>query len=88
MFPYSERPTAPIFNLPNELLAEVASHCTVHHPHDGHVISIGGVASLSLVSRRMRVNAIPHLFKHVLITSERQFKSLAVVPCHLLGFIR
>jgi len=82
------RPSALILRLPNELLAEIAGYCTTYHPSADHAIDIQGIVALSVVSRRMRANAVPFLFKNIIISSERRLEALSKLPGHLLALVR
>lgn len=82
------RSSTPILGLPNELLAEIAGYCTAYHPSSEHAVDIQGIVALSAVSRRMRANAMPFLFKTIIITSEHRLKALSQLPVHLLALVR
>lgn len=75
-------------NLPNELLSEIASYCTEWHPSANHATDVKSIAALSLTSQKLRANALPFLFRNVVLTSERQLKSLSGVSPQFLRMIR
>jgi hypothetical protein len=85
---FRKNTSAPIMNLPNELLAEIASYIPTRHSKSGYVIEVKSIASLSATARAMCAVATPFLFKEVAITNERQLHALAGVSKDLLALIR
>lgn len=84
----SIRLLAPIEELPDELLAEIASNVSLRHPVGGYVVEATNLASFSTVSRVMRAAALPVLFNEVPISSERLLRAFVNVPPCLLRFVR
>lgn len=85
---FRKNSSAPIMNLPNELLAEIANYIPIRHPKSGYVVEVKSLASLSATSRTMRAVATPLLFKEVVITNERQLHTLAGAPKDLLRLVQ
>jgi hypothetical protein len=85
---FRKNPASPIMTLPNELLAEIASHIPIRHSRSGYVVEVKGLASLSATSRTMCAVATPFLFKEVAITNERQLHALAGVSKDLLALVQ
>lgn len=81
--------TSPVLlTLPNELLAVIASYCTTWHPTADHVVDVKSTAALSLVSRRLRENALPFLLADVVLKSGAQLEALSKLPAELLRLVR
>lgn len=78
----------PIMKLPNELLSEIARLIPGRHASLGYTTDCTSLSALSCVSRVMRAVALPHLFREVPITSERQLSALQAVPADLLHLVR
>ena len=79
--------TTPIMNLPNELLAEIASYIPTRHSMSGYVVEVTSLASLATTSRTMCAVTTPFLFKETAITHERQLHALARVSKDLLTLV-
>ena len=88
-FSKNRRTSGPsLFKLPDELLLEIASCVSAHHPYYGYPVESSNLASLSSVSRLMRVIVIPLLYRQIPVTSERQLSLLCMASTKFLGFVQ
>ena len=85
---FRKNPTTPIMNLPNELLAEIASYIPTRHSKSGNVIEVKNLAALAATSRTMCAVTTPFLFKEIATTNERQLHALARVSKDLLTLVQ
>jgi len=79
-----------IMQLPNELLADIASYIPERHPTDinHYVIESRSICAFSATSHAMRSISLPYLYGEVAITSDEQLHALADAPDHLLVHLR